>query len=533
MILSKIQMYKEYKMAIEKLLEVCSMVERKTTLTRVVENLNRLRVGKTKISQSEFPIGIPRHKLLFDGEDIYILAKGYKIFTNDGGVYMWYTSRKEQPSLPEGFLTPPSKEMVDIKINSIRDRAKRFNREVMQKNANDGILYFSKEVHDLLEVPYISGYMDILKDLDDKLLTMSIMNLSLDGVLKNAIGWIPEGWVHPIVRNIWDLKRYVVSLKILYRKRKKLSPLREVMGWMKDRNIENVPHEKIALWKLFNLAFYQWELVKKFDDLNELCSLVESIDSTRWELIGNSSQEIYYTALRVLPIEVNIKKLGVRGIIDTFLAYIEGISVDDPVKYATLLAGLNNSEHDDYERYLETNTPCIMTNIPSYTVSRGEFTMRLMEIGDPMGPLLGLYTRCCQYPGGAGEECAQHGHQDKNGGFYVIFDDRNLPVAQSWVWYDESNSILCFDNIEAINTTSNRSIYVEMYQEISNLLINDPITHIDHVIVGKGYSKIDVSEYWDEFHGEFQSPGFISWDDEFCPYYTDTKDEGVYCIASK
>ncbi|CDZ77245.1 ankyrin repeat protein [Legionella massiliensis] len=79
------------------------------------------------------------------------------------------------------------------------------------------------------------------------------------------------------------------------------------------------------------------------------------------------------------------------------------------------------------------------------------------DAGAALAACLGKITDCCQYLGGAGTDCAKHGIESPNSGFYVMFQgDENYPnltdriIAQSWVWCDRDGN-LCLDSIEAVS----------------------------------------------------------------------------------
>lgn len=109
------------------------------------------------------------------------------------------------------------------------------------------------------------------------------------------------------------------------------------------------------------------------------------------------------------------------------------------------------------------------------------------EKGAALAACLGMLTNNCQYIGGAGSACAQHGIASPYGGFYVLFrGDANNPglddqiLAQSWSWCDDSQR-LCLDSIEKASSV-NKDLVVDMYRYLGLTLCETH--HITQVNTG-------------------------------------------------
>lgn len=105
----------------------------------------------------------------------------------------------------------------------------------------------------------------------------------------------------------------------------------------------------------------------------------------------------------------------------------------------------------------------------------------MTEEGAAIAACLGIMTNCCQFLGGAGEECAKHGISSPNGGFYVLYDNHKKIVAQSWVWRDDQ--VLCLDSIE-INPKADEKLVADMFRYLGHILVQNKEYQITYVNVG-------------------------------------------------
>ncbi len=99
----------------------------------------------------------------------------------------------------------------------------------------------------------------------------------------------------------------------------------------------------------------------------------------------------------------------------------------------------------------------------------GEWVLRRLHARDPIGPMLGLLTNCCQHLQGAARECAISGVRDPDTAFAVV-EYRGKIVAQSWLWRADDDATVVVDSIEALD-----SAYVEgiaaLYREAAQRLV--------------------------------------------------------------
>lgn len=92
-------------------------------------------------------------------------------------------------------------------------------------------------------------------------------------------------------------------------------------------------------------------------------------------------------------------------------------------------------------------------SVPWVSVTHGEYRFYRLAKDDPRGIFLGLYTDCCQHPGGVGSSCAWHGHESPDGAFVVV-EHRGQVAAQSWAWRRTDDPryahVLVLDNVEVL-----------------------------------------------------------------------------------
>lgn len=118
----------------------------------------------------------------------------------------------------------------------------------------------------------------------------------------------------------------------------------------------------------------------------------------------------------------------------------------------------------------------------------GDWEFRKLSDGDLRGPILGLYTDCCQHPGGAGASCAAHGWTSPNGGFYVVLHGGRI-VAQSWAW--RADRVVVMDNVEALRGHQDGAL--ALYRAAAEKMLRADET-LDAIHVGEGYDDAGVRD---------------------------------------
>lgn len=107
-----------------------------------------------------------------------------------------------------------------------------------------------------------------------------------------------------------------------------------------------------------------------------------------------------------------------------------------------------------YRHQYAANDNAKPDNIPDITLDGKKFGMpgykfaRLPD-GDLRGLFLGELTDCCQHLAEAGAACAQHGFLSEHGGFYVVTNDDDEIVGQSWAWRGSKDELV-LDSLETL-----------------------------------------------------------------------------------
>ena len=294
----------------------------------------------------------------------------------------------------------------------------------------------------------------------------------------------------------------------------------EVKTWLKY--VKNLPnnathHDRVAL-----LLASSWFSAKSLDQLvkydanwNSLWSTYEGIPDERVPLLKKSRTNEFIRALRRIPKDISLTdKMSVKEMISMSEKYIYDNVQNQEVAHAAFSAGLSQYEFDEYQRYWSNINDKTHETIPSVgIVQKDGYIMYRLEVSDPRGPILGIFTNCCQHPGGAGASCAIHGQESPDGAFFVV-ERRGKIVAQSWAW--RRGKTLCFDSIEVLN--KNYMPVVEaLYQETANRILGK--LGITACNVGGGYNNVGVSSDWQEVVPVLPPEGV----------YTDAKTQFVIC----
>jgi hypothetical protein len=165
-------------------------------------------------------------------------------------------------------------------------------------------------------------------------------------------------------------------------------------------------------------------------------------------------------------------------------------------------AQLHEEQAIEYKQWLDDHPPeeDASARIPYVRVTgadiglEGDWVFETLRPKDPLGPLLGLLTDCCQHPRGEGAACAAHGYMSPLGGFVTV-RYKGRVVAQSWCWrgsspYSNTLDVLCVDNIEALGTAYTEGI-MRLYKAAAERMIG--VDGIRTITVGADYDDAGVS----------------------------------------
>lgn len=192
-----------------------------------------------------------------------------------------------------------------------------------------------------------------------------------------------------------------------------------------------------------------------------------------------------------------------RAVVGSF--HYENCKDHEELANACHSLGLSQEQFDNYKNLVSVEKKA--ESLPHVDITNGDYRFYKLSHNDVRGPLLGLYTNCCQHLDGAASACAKHGWIDPTSGFYVV-EHKGKIVAQSWAWRSKKSDLV-FDSIEGLSgydVTVIASLYIKAALEIIGQL------SIQRVLVGEtGYGltsriKSELDVYSKTLQEEMISP---------------------------
>jgi len=226
---------------------------------------------------------------------------------------------------------------------------------------------------------------------------------------------------------------------------------------------------------------------------NDVWGIYGRIPVSRLKLLTKSRTREFIATLGRIPESICLDKETVKTIYEIGSRFYYDNIVDDACATAAHGAHLSQEEFNEYQNYWLKRLHKGYESIPYVgVVEEDGYKMYRLETDDARGPLLGIYTDCCQHPAGAGRTCARHGMESPDGAFFVV-EKMGKIIAQSWAW--RNRHVVCFDNIEALGV-DRLYIIARLYERCAQRLIGK--LGIERVHVGTGYDDVGVRKYWNE-----------------------------------
>ena len=132
------------------------------------------------------------------------------------------------------------------------------------------------------------------------------------------------------------------------------------------------------------------------------------------------------------------------------------------------------------------------STIPKVEGQIGNFTYKVLELGDPMAVAVGYLSHCCFVIRGISYSALKHSMQSKNGRTFVVYYKGQF-LTQSWIW--RNGDVICFDSVEAGNPYhgmyQNDIKLVDVYKTAAREMLNisqyteDDIQKVKVVTIGK------------------------------------------------
>jgi|GEM_PF-1562729 len=151
------------------------------------------------------------------------------------------------------------------------------------------------------------------------------------------------------------------------------------------------------------------------------------------------------------------------------------------IELATLCFDYLLEEHDFNTTLKLTKQSRPDKNLPNITIEGTEFgkpgsKFYLLDKDDVRGLFLGKIVDCCQSLDGKGRECAEHGFTSANGGFYVVTNEKNKIIGETWAWRGK-NKELVFDSLETLGENLSDNNWAKLVTAFSKALENKTIKH--------------------------------------------------------
>lgn len=177
--------------------------------------------------------------------------------------------------------------------------------------------------------------------------------------------------------------------------------------------------------------------------------LPSSTDKGWKDLALKYGTEVLEHAGRWAPIE-RINKGVPRTLVElrrlsAFIRY-DGVR-NEAVAEAAALCNLGQGDFEEYQLWYEGLSPKTSEGIPHVSMTLGSYRIVQLEHNDPIAPLMGLLSNCCQHPRGAANSCARASIEDPNCAIWVVYDRKNNVVCQTFVWRSEDTLVM--DSVEA------------------------------------------------------------------------------------
>jgi hypothetical protein len=155
-----------------------------------------------------------------------------------------------------------------------------------------------------------------------------------------------------------------------------------------------------------------------------------------------------------------------------------------------------SQDEDDFEDYLKLmedakdtdNCPDILLNGDS--LGDPNLVFRRLQPKDPIGPLLGEVTDCCQHLGGHAAECAKAGAIEPDASFYVL-ERKGAVIAQCFAWKTDDH--LVFDSWQGLGSTYNHFCLPVLTAAATKALEMDPKLTDVRLGTGGGTPGLELS----------------------------------------
>ena len=187
------------------------------------------------------------------------------------------------------------------------------------------------------------------------------------------------------------------------------------------------------------------------------------------EILSNSEYSSYIPRIQKQFDDIKRANINRALTLDLAISYVQTNKFTDietgneKVAEVSSIAGYTQNDFGTLQKiynYGKQRTYSSIPRIENNTEKKsGKFTYEMLRLDDPLALAIGTLSDCCQEIHNCAEMCVEHSMVDKNGRVFVVRDENNNVVAQSWVW--RNKDVLCFDNIEIPNKAFDRALKIE------------------------------------------------------------------------
>jgi len=145
---------------------------------------------------------------------------------------------------------------------------------------------------------------------------------------------------------------------------------------------------------------------------------------------------------------------------------------DERFAQAAKSAKVKEKDYPTYEAIWMQRTK--RDNLPDIRIEEQGYNFYKIDHNDPRSVFAGLYTGCCQHPGGDGACCAWYSVLSPDSAIYAIEDKDGKMIAMSWAW--TTKDIFVFDSIETSGSKGEHSnktekVIVSLYNQAADQIL--------------------------------------------------------------
>jgi len=388
---------------------------------------------------------------------------------------------------------------VQNRIKKIHEIATYLPKEISWDEIHDASVLDFEEIDEdmyIIKIPNYKYVTDIIRykrvlDLDDIDLTDELTNGTRAENIESELKFVKERLRDSITESEYQNLKKIAERNVLLRKvLDKMYEKQEVSGF----RLENIPLNEKEINELqekleragVNDVITANKIHNMFDgsSMEYNPQLYKFIEENLEEIIKNP---MITGKLSSISREWNNiqKTYGVKELtIEHCLRYYDDIEYENVGEYYELARvckqnGVSQSDFEELKEIYAIQKIRKANSIPEQNVGKKKEVRGVtLRLDDPRALVIGmpLMTNCCQSLHDAGEACMRHSATSKDGRVFVVLDEEDNILMQSWMWMSKDGKTICYDNPESsIYYDNHRKEYeekvVEVYKKHAESLI--------------------------------------------------------------